>query len=92
MNAIISDIAFTPAVKALQTKHGSRAAYQKMEIKGGWQNTVTSQLAAFLAERDSFYFATATADFPAPCGPQTYVNGSARPRGSCRRRLSTIAR
>ena len=62
MNAIISDIAFTPAVKAQQTKHGSRAAYEKMEIKGGWQNTVTGQLAAFLAERDSFYLATATAD------------------------------
>ncbi len=62
MNVIISDIAFTPAVKAQQVKHGSRAAYEKMEIKGGWQNTVTSQLAAFLAERDSFYLATATAD------------------------------
>jgi predicted pyridoxine 5'-phosphate oxidase superfamily flavin-nucleotide-binding protein len=62
MNAIISDIAFTPAVKAQQTKHGSRAAYEKMEIKGGWQNVVTSQLAGFLAERDSFYLATATAD------------------------------
>ena len=62
MNAIISDIAFTPAVKAQQTKHGSRTGYEKMEIKGGWQNTVTGQLAAFLAERDSFYLATATAD------------------------------
>jgi hypothetical protein len=31
MTAIISDIAFTPTVKALQTKKGSRAAYAKME-------------------------------------------------------------
>ncbi|MDA1326840.1 MAG: pyridoxamine 5'-phosphate oxidase family protein [Proteobacteria bacterium] len=62
MNAVISDIAFTPAVKAQQTKHGSRTAYEKMESKGGWQNAVTDQLSAFLAERDSFYLATATAD------------------------------
>lgn len=62
MNTFISDIAFTPAVKARQAKHGSRAAYEKMEIKGGWQNTVTDHLATFLADRDSFYFATATAD------------------------------
>jgi len=62
MNTFISDIAFTPAVKAQQAKHGSRAAYEKMAIKGGWQNTVTDHLATFLADRDSFYLATATAD------------------------------
>lgn len=62
MKAPISDIAFTPAVKAEQTKRGSRAAYERMEAKGGWQATVTDQLAAFLAERDSFYLATANAD------------------------------
>jgi predicted pyridoxine 5'-phosphate oxidase superfamily flavin-nucleotide-binding protein len=62
MNTVASDIAFTPAVKALQTKHGSRAAYEKMEIKGGWQSTVTDQLAGFLAQRDSFYLGTASAD------------------------------
>ena len=33
-----------------------------METKGGWRTNVTEQLAAFLAERDSFYLATATAD------------------------------
>lgn len=62
MSTPISDIAFTPAVKAQQIKRGSRAAYEKMEIKGGWQNTVTGQLTEFLAARDSFYLATATAD------------------------------
>ena len=33
-----------------------------MEMKGGWKNTVTDQLSDFLAERDSFYFGTASAD------------------------------
>ena len=62
MTANISDIAFTPAVKAQQARHGSRAAYEKMDSKGGWRDTVTGQLADFLAERDSFYFGTASAD------------------------------
>ena len=62
MNDIVCDIAFTPAVKAQQVRHGSRAAYEKMEKKSGWKNVITDQLAIFLAERDSFYLATATAD------------------------------
>lgn len=57
-----SDVAFTPAVKAEQERHGSRAGYAKMERKGGWHDRVTPDLAAFIAERDSFYLATASAD------------------------------
>ncbi|MEQ8807223.1 MAG: pyridoxamine 5'-phosphate oxidase family protein [Rhodospirillales bacterium] len=33
-----------------------------MEDKGGWADRVTDDLAAFIAARDSFYLATATAD------------------------------
>jgi predicted pyridoxine 5'-phosphate oxidase superfamily flavin-nucleotide-binding protein len=62
MKHIVSDIAFTPAVKAIQERLGSRAGYAKMEQKGGWRNTVTPDLATFIAERDSFYLATASAD------------------------------
>jgi len=62
MTTYTSDVAFTPAVKAQQTRHGSRSAYAKMESKVGWQNTVTAGLAAFIADRDSFYLATATAE------------------------------
>ena len=57
-----SDIAFTPAVKALQERNGSRAGYARMAAKRDWQDTVTPDLAAFLAERDSFYLATASAE------------------------------
>ena len=62
MTSYTSDIAFTPAVKAVQEKRGSRRGYARMEEKGGWRDTVTDDLAAFIAQRDSFYFGTANAD------------------------------
>jgi predicted pyridoxine 5'-phosphate oxidase superfamily flavin-nucleotide-binding protein len=57
-----SDVAFTPAVKAIQQREGSRQSYARMEQHGGWPTTVTSDLAEFLADLDSFYLGTATAD------------------------------
>ena len=62
MREHVSDIAFTPAVKAVQDRLGSRAAYARMEEKGGWRDRVTPDLATFLATRDSFYLATASAE------------------------------
>jgi predicted pyridoxine 5'-phosphate oxidase superfamily flavin-nucleotide-binding protein len=62
MKRIISDIAFTPAVKAIQERLGSRKSYARLEEKGGWQDTVTPDLAEFIQNRDSFYLATASAD------------------------------
>ena len=62
MTAAVSDVAFTPAVKAEQARRGSRAAYARMVDKGDWSGTVDDRLAAFIAERDSFYFGTASAD------------------------------
>ena len=60
--ASTTDIAFTPAVKAQQERRGSRRSYARLEEKGGWRNTVTPELAGFIAERNSFYFATASSD------------------------------
>jgi len=57
-----SNIAFTPAVKAIQEDKGSRRGYANMEEKTGWKDTVTEDLAQFIAARDSFYLGTATAD------------------------------
>tara|TARA_R110002072_G_scaffold538_5_gene4322 strand:+ start:1282 stop:1884 length:603 start_codon:yes stop_codon:yes gene_type:complete len=57
-----SDVAFTETVKAIQERKGSRKGYARMEDKGGWADRVTDDLAAFIAARDSFYMATATAD------------------------------
>ena len=58
----VSDLAFTSAVKSAQTRLGSRDGYAKMEQRGGWSDTVTPELVAFIAERDSFYLGTAAAD------------------------------
>jgi len=58
----VSDVLFSPTVKVWQEKKGSRTAYARMEEKGGWRDTVDAGLAAFIADRNSFYFATASAD------------------------------
>lgn len=56
-----SDVAFTDAVKAQQTRLGSRRAYAHMEESSGWQTQISSELREFIAERDSLYLATANA-------------------------------
>lgn len=70
-----SDIAFTPAVKAVQERLGSRSGYARMEEKRGWSDRVTPDLAAYVAERDSFYMATANA------AGQPYVQHRGGPPG-----------
>ncbi len=73
-----SDVAFTPSVKAAQRALGSRAMYERIERGDGWETTVTSELAGFLAERDSFYLATASAD------GQPYIQHRGGPKGLLR--------
>jgi predicted pyridoxine 5'-phosphate oxidase superfamily flavin-nucleotide-binding protein len=55
-------VAFTPAVKAVQTRKGSRDAYARVEQNGGWRTEIDENLTAFLASRDSMFLATANAD------------------------------
>jgi uncharacterized protein len=62
MRTIPSDVAFTPAVKAIQEKKGSRKSYSRMEQGDGWQTQITPELAEFLSELDMFYFSTANAE------------------------------
>ena len=62
MNTPISDIAFTPSVKSIQERMGSRTQYARMEEEDGWSNTITPELAGFLAEVDSMYLSTANKD------------------------------
>ena len=62
MLTFASDIAYTPVVKAMQTKQGSRPSYARMESGGSWETTVTPELEAFLAELDMFYLGTANAE------------------------------
>jgi uncharacterized protein len=70
-----SDVAFTPAVKAIQTRKGSREAYAHVEARGGWRTDIDESLAAFLAEANSLYFATASAD------GQPYIQHRGGPKG-----------
>ena len=62
MRTFSSDIAFTTAVKTIQTAKGSRASYARMEEGGSWETTVTPQLEAFLADLDMFYLGTSNAE------------------------------
>jgi hypothetical protein len=57
-----SDIAFTPAVKAVQARKGSRETYVRVEQNRPWRTGIDDDLGAFLAEIDSFFMATASAD------------------------------
>ena len=62
MHATPSDVAFTPAVKAIQQRKGSRGAYARMERGRGWQTAITPDLADFLADLDMFYLGTANSE------------------------------
>ncbi|WP_242340258.1 MULTISPECIES: pyridoxamine 5'-phosphate oxidase family protein [Anaeromyxobacter] len=73
-----SDVAFTPAVKAVQARRGSREAYARLERRGGFGTELDDELARFVAERDSVYLATASA------AGQPYVQHRGGPRGFLR--------
>jgi uncharacterized protein len=70
-----SDVAFTPAVKAVQARKGSRDAYAHVEERGGWRTEIDADLSAFLAGQDSMLLATATAD------GQPYIQHRGGPKG-----------
>jgi predicted pyridoxine 5'-phosphate oxidase superfamily flavin-nucleotide-binding protein len=57
-----SDIAFTPAVKKIQARKGSRRIYERVESKGSWQTAVTPELKEFIEEQRSVFLATASKD------------------------------
>lgn len=61
MGRPVSDVAFTPSVKAEQERRGSRRQYEAMERGRGWASTVTPDLAAMLASARSIYLGTASA-------------------------------
>ena len=49
---------FTPVVKMLQERHGSRRQYERLERSGSTAPRLRPSEIEFLAERDSFYWAT----------------------------------
>jgi predicted pyridoxine 5'-phosphate oxidase superfamily flavin-nucleotide-binding protein len=78
MHRPTTDWIFTPSVRAVQERKGSRAAYARLEARGGFASRITPELAAFIAERESFYLATASA------AGQPYVQHRGGPRGFLR--------
>jgi predicted pyridoxine 5'-phosphate oxidase superfamily flavin-nucleotide-binding protein len=75
VHSYASDVAFTAAVKAIQTRKGSRDAYAHIEQHGGWRTEIDEDLAAFLAATNSLFFATASAD------GQPYIQHRGGPKG-----------
>lgn len=52
------DVLFSPAVKAEQTRLGSRSMFESRE----WKTEITDDLRQFIGVIDTFFFATASAD------------------------------
>lgn len=73
--AYSSDVAFTPSVKAVQARKGSRRSYARIEERGGWQTRITSDLARFIEAQTSIFLATATR------GGQPYIQHRGGPAG-----------
>ncbi|RWA65114.1 pyridoxamine 5'-phosphate oxidase family protein [Mesorhizobium sp.] len=74
-HAFTSDVAFTPSVKAIQARKGSRDAYSRVEERGGWRDTITPDLAAFIAAQTSVFLATANGE------GQPYIQHRGGPAG-----------
>ena len=73
-----SDTAFSPSVKAVQQRRGSRAGYAKIEGKGGFATLIDESLGEFIDEQRSFYLATVNAD------GQPYIQHRGGPPGFLR--------
>src|SRR5262249_55581533 len=73
-----SDVAFSPSVKAVQSRKGSRSRYARMEEKGSWQTRITPDLARFIEAQTSLFLASASAD------GQPYIQHRGGPPGTFR--------
>ena len=73
-----SDVAFTDAVKAVQTRRHSRGVFARLEARGGFRTGITPDLAGFLESIDTAYLATASA------AGQPYAQHRGGPKGFIR--------
>jgi uncharacterized protein len=78
IHSILSDVAFTASVKAVQARKGSRQAYARMEEARPWRTTITPDPARFIAAQTSVFLATANA------GGQPYIQHRGGPPGFLR--------
>ena len=70
-----SDVAFTPTIKAIQARKGSRHAYARMEQGEGWESRITPDLKDEIEAQISVMLATANAE------GQPYVQHRGGPPG-----------
>ena len=56
-----SDVAFSETVKAIQARKGSRAAYERMERNGSWEQLINAELKTEIEAQTSVFLATANA-------------------------------
>ncbi len=73
-----TDIAFSPSVKAVQDRRGSREIYARLEANGGWITRIEPEMERFIASMRSFYLATASKD------GQPYIQHRGGPPGVLR--------
>src|ERR1700722_18216682 len=73
-----SDVAFTPAVKAVQNRKGSRSLYAEVEQNGGWRAEIDADPTPFPAGQNSMFLAPASAD------GQPYIQHRGGPKGFIR--------
>jgi uncharacterized protein len=73
-----SDVAFTPSVKAVQARKGSRRSYGRMEEGGSWETRITPELAVFIEAQTSIFLATVNA------AGQPYIQHRGGPAGFLR--------
>lgn len=60
--AYSSDVAFTPIVKAVQTRKDSRTAYAFQEKSGSWQTAISDDLKGFIQTRTTLFLGAASGD------------------------------
>lgn len=70
-----SDVAFTPTVKAIQSRKGSRHGYAQREEKGAWPRRITDDLKGFIEAQTSVFLATTNAE------GQPYIQHRGGPEG-----------
>lgn len=73
-----SDVAFSPAVKRVQERRGSRAMLARRDQRDGFGTSITPDLKAFIEMQVSVYLATASAD------GQPYIQHRGGPEGFLR--------
>jgi hypothetical protein len=71
-----SDAAFSPSVRAVQSRKGSRAVYARQEA--GWADRITPDLQAWIGAQTSVFLATASAS------GQPYIQHRGGPAGFLR--------